>query len=322
MMTMKETKPLGSPARSILIRAERLDAAKLFYQKGLGLQCVGETETISDELRRVWGLGAGDVRMARLACPGDPFGAVDLIEWVGSSGETIRDPKAPFDYGWLTINWLTGDMTGALSRLAEFGAQAISSTKSYEAGGRTILETMIDLPTGERCTLLQVGDTIPAQPPFGKGAATIGVVVESVEGSLPFYRDLLGLRVAVTIDHTGEPFSSLVGAPSDSHLKMNLLAGTDTWTGKLELLEFSLPNRFNPRGDANARADGSRTGYWMVSLSTPDIAAFCRAATQINAKVKSGASEVEHPFIGKTRVAIVAAPGGELFEVYEAKGTQ
>ena len=314
---MSEATPLGGPARSVLIRVDDLDAAKNFYQNGLGLSCTAEAETISDELRRTWQLGEGEVRMARLANPGDEFGAVDLIEWAGGSGETIRDPKAPFDYGWLTLNWLTGDMPGALALLAEFGAQPISATKSYEAGGRTILEAMMDLPTGERCTLLQVGEAVAATHPFGKGVATVGAVVESVEKSLPFYRDVLGLRVAVTIDHIGEPFSSLVGAPPETHLKMNLLAGADTWTGKLEILEFTLPESFNPRGDANPLADGSRTGYWMVSVSTPDIAAFCQAAAQAGAKVLSDANEVDRPFIGKTRVAIVAAPGGELFEVYE-----
>jgi catechol 2,3-dioxygenase-like lactoylglutathione lyase family enzyme len=314
---MSETKPLGSPARALLIRARDLENAKKFYTEGLGLSCAGETQAVSDGCRALWGLSEGEIRLARLTNPADAYGAIDLIEWSEGSEETIRDPQRPFDYGWLSINWRTSAMPRAIERLAAYGGRAVSTTKSYEAGGRLIHETMIDLPTGERCTLLQVGEARQTPHPFGEAAATIGVVVESVEKSLPFYRDLLGLRVALTINHTGEPFASLLGAPSETHLNMALLAGAGAWSGKLELLEFTLPESFNPRGDANLRADGRRNGYWMVSLSTPDCAAFAEAATKAGAVALRGPLAVERPFIGQTQAMIVRAPGGELFEVYE-----
>lgn len=314
---MDETKALGSPARSVMIRVRDLDSAKEFYSGALGLTYVGETSAISEGARELWEMREGDVRLARFACAGDPYGLIDLIEWSKGADEAIRNRQAPFDYGWLTINWRVGDMQRALDLVAQHGAQAVSTTKSYEAGGRTIYETMIDLQSGERATLLQVGEASDTPHPFGEAVATVGTVVESVEKSLPFYRDLLGLRVAVTINHTGEPFASLVGAPAETHLKMALLAGADTWSGKLELLEFGLPESFNPRGDANLRADGSRNGYWMVSISTPDCVAFAEAAMKAGASIVRGPVEIDRPLIGATQAMIVRAPGGELFEIVE-----
>ncbi|MGH9837563.1 MAG: VOC family protein [Blastocatellia bacterium] len=155
------SRKLGSAARSVLIRVYDLDVAKDFYANALNLSCVGEIETISNEARQLWGLGDGEVRCARFAKPGDTFGMIDLIEWAGGSDETIRDPQAAFDYGWLSLNHKTGDMGRALELLAQYGATPVSGSQSYEAGGKRIVETMVDLATGERCTILQSATRLP-----------------------------------------------------------------------------------------------------------------------------------------------------------------
>lgn len=312
---MSEEKGFGSPARSVLIRVRSLEESKRLYTEGFGLSCIGETSEIGGGAREFWGLEGGKVRCARLAGSGDPYGMIDLVEWSGGSGESVRVPGRIFDFGLLTINWKVGEMGRALERLSGFGAKPVSATKSYEAGGKRIDETMVDLPTGERCTLLQVGDPVETRNPLGEAAATVGTVVESVDSSLPFYRDVLGLRVAVTIDHRGEPFASLLGAPPETHLKMALLAGVDTWTGKLELLQFGLPDGDARPADVNPRADGSHHGYWMVSVSTSDPAAFRDAAAGAGARILRGPVEIDRPFAGRTVGMIVAAPGGESFEV-------
>jgi catechol 2,3-dioxygenase-like lactoylglutathione lyase family enzyme len=304
----------GCPARSVLVRVSDLDAASDFYANGLGLSRIGEVEAISDGARQLWGMPEGDIRCARFAKPGDPFGMIDLIEWSDGLEETIRDPRAAFDYGWLSLNHKTGEMARGLEHLVGYGATPVSETKRYEAGGKPIAETMVDLETGERCTILQVGPAFDAPHPFGESVATVGVVVESVDASLPFYRDVLGLNVVLTIDHKGEPFSSLVGAPPDTHLKMALLASSATWTGKLELLQFTLPDGSPAVRDANPRADGRRNGYWMVGISAPDLDVFAEAAAAAGAAIVRGPVDVDRPFAGSTRAMIVRAPGGECFE--------
>jgi catechol 2,3-dioxygenase-like lactoylglutathione lyase family enzyme len=311
---MNNTGSLGGPARSVLVRVSDLDVAGDFYANGLGLSRVGEAEAITDSARELWRMPDGNLRCARFAKPGDPFGMIELIEWAGGSDETIRDPRAAFDYGWLSLNHKTSEMARGLAHLAKYGATAVSDAKHYEAGGKQIAETMVDLATGERCTILQVGEALDRPHPFGESVATVGVVVESVEASLPFYRDALGLNVVLTIDHKGEPFSTLVGAPPDTHLKMALLASSETWTGKLELLQFTLPEGSAVVRDANPRADGRHNGYWMVGITTPDLDAFAAAATAAGASIVRGPMAVDRPFVGATRAMIVRAPGGECFE--------
>ncbi|MGH9837564.1 MAG: VOC family protein [Blastocatellia bacterium] len=145
------------------------------------------------------------------------------------------------------------------------------------------------------------------------------MVVKSVDDSLPFYRDVLGLNVAITIDHKGEPFSTLVGAPPETHLKMALLASSETWTGKLELLQFTLPDGWPAVDNANPRADGQHNGYWMVGISSPDLDEFAEAASRAEASVVRGPVTVDRPFDGQMRAMIVRAPGGELFECVSGK---
>ncbi len=306
--------PLTSAVRSVLVRVRDLPSAKEFYARGLGLHCVAEVETISAEARQYWGLGAGTIRAAQFAQPGNPFGMIELIEWSGGSDEPIRDDARPCDYGLFTINYRTSDMTRALELLASFGATPVTKTQAYQAGGKEIQETMVTLATGERCTVLQVGETVETEHPFVEAVATVGAIVPSLAESLRFYRDALGLSVAVTLDQTGEPFASMLGAPPDTRLQMALLTSAGHWTGKYEFLQLT---NAAERRDANARANGQHNGYWMMSALADDLSAVAQACQTAGATIVRPATILHRPFAGEVKTMLVRAPGGELLEVIE-----
>jgi catechol 2,3-dioxygenase-like lactoylglutathione lyase family enzyme len=194
------------------------------------------------------------------------------------------------------------------------GAQPVAAPHEYEAGGKTVCEAMFILPTGERCTLLQVGPAIERGPLFGEPLATMSAVVPSLAETLAFYRDALGLSVAVTLDQTGPPFSTMLGLPADTRMQMVLLTSGGHWTGKYEFLELTLPPGAAPPQDSNLRADGQRLGFWMMSAMTSDLDALRTAFRHAGVSIVRGPVTIDRPCFGRVKALVVRAPGGELLE--------
>jgi catechol 2,3-dioxygenase-like lactoylglutathione lyase family enzyme len=311
---MSPVRPLISALKSVVIRVPEIERARAFYESLLGLQALYETDFLADKARRLWGLPARHVRCLRLGKPGDNCGMIDLVELTGQQAEPIRDPQRPWDYGWFTLKVKTSHLTRALDAACRWGAEPVAAPHQYEAGGQTLQEALINLPTGERCTLLQVGPADERAPLFGEPVATMGAVVPSLAETLAFYRDALGLTEAITLDHTGPPFSTMLGAPAGTRVQLALLTAGGNWTGKYEFLELTLPPGTLLPADTNLRADGQRLGFWMMSVTTPDLDVLQSAFRHAGVSVVRGPATIDRPCFGRVRALIVRAPGGELLE--------
>lgn len=311
---MPPSKPIISAIKSVVIRVQAIETARPVYEKLLGLQVLSETDLLTDKTRRLWGLNARQVRCVRLGKPGDSFGMIDLVELTGQTSDPLRNPQRPWDYGWLTLNAKTSHLDRAVEAAQALGAQTISPPHNYEAGGKQIREVMVNLPTGERLTLLQVGPADEAAPLFGEPLATMGAVVPSLAESLAFYRDALGLSVAVSLDQTGDPFATMLGAPAHTRVQMALLTSDGNWTGKYELLQMTLPPGSPPTLDRNRDADGMRLGFWMISVMTPDMDQMRAACRHAGVSIVRGVATIDRPCFGRVKAMVIRAPGGELIE--------
>ena len=311
---MPPSKPIVGAIKSAVIRVNEIEPARRFYQELLGLHALSETDMLTDKTRRLWGLNARQVRCLRLGRPGDNFGLIDLVELTGQPCEPLRNPQRPWDYGWFTLNLKTQHLERALEVAVALGAQPVSAPHNYEAGGKAICEVMINLASGERLTLLQVGPPDESAPLFGEPLASVGAVVPALSEALAFYRDALGLSVAVTLDQTGDPFATMLGAPANTRVQMALLTAEGNWTGKYELLQLTLPPGSPPALDRNRDADGMRLGFWMISLMTPDLDQLQSACRHAGVSVVRGPATIDRPCFGRVKAMIIRAPGGELIE--------
>ncbi len=309
---MASSQPLISAVKSAVIRVASVTNAKRFFTDVVGLQPIGETTMLADKARRLWGLPEREILCVRLARPGESFGMVDLVEIPGATAVTIRDRNRPLDFGWFTLNFRTRDIERAVAAAEAIGARALNTPKSYEAGGQAIREVLIELPSGERCTLLEVGGAKPEASLFAESIATAGTIVPSLDKALAFYRDALGMNVAVSIDQQGEPFAGMMGAPSATRVQMALLT-SGTWTGKLEFLELGLPAGYDQQ-DATPNADGLRLGYWMMSVMTPDMDVLQAACRHSSVPIIRGPATIDRPCFGRVKAMIIRGPGGELLE--------
>jgi catechol 2,3-dioxygenase-like lactoylglutathione lyase family enzyme len=307
---MASTQPLISPVQSIVIRVADLDAVRSFYESALGLICTGELIEVTPEARALWGMPTGRIRAARFAKVDEPLGMIDLIEW--SEGSHQRARQQTFDSGIFTLNFRIGNFDRAMAHLTAAGAQPISESLEYEAGQR-IRESMTTMPDGERATILQVGAAAETPHPLGEAVATVGCIVPSLADTIAFYRDALGLNLALSIDQQGEPFSTLLGAPRETRLQFALLTSGAGWVGKFEFMQLTIPQTET----AMTHNDGRRTGYWMMSVMTPDINELQRAAQQAGATIIRTPMTVERPFVGRAQAMILRAPGGEWLECWQ-----
>jgi len=310
-----EKKALVSTIKSVVVVVKNLDESRRIFEEGLGLMCVGEAETSAQTVGKLWQIGDGNFRCARFARDGEDFGMIDLIE-NKNAAEPIRDKNCAFDYGIFTLNYRTNNLEKAVEKLRQCGAETVSETQSYNVG-KPMLEVMMNLPSGERLTIIQIGDATDDAPFFREAIATAGMVVPQMSKAKEFYQNVLGLNVSITFQATGSPFDKLLGAPDGTGLDFATLTSDGNWTGKVELLELFVPDKTGK--DLSARTDLRHSGYFCLSFLTDDLNALYEKLKTADAEILCEPFLAERPFHTGKRAMFVRASGGELVEFIEEK---
>ncbi len=290
---------LVSTIKTVVQVVADLDESRKIYEGGLGLVCVGEETTDS-----FWTLSGKTHRIARFAREGEDFGCVDLIENRNATAQ-IRDSSRAFDYGIVTLNYRTNNIEKAVERLREHGAEPVSEILSYDVG-KPMSELMMNTSTGERLTIIQIGDPTDEEPFFNEAIATAGMVVPEMKTARKFYGEILGLGVSIEFQAKGSPFDKLLGVSTLDKLDFATLTSDGNWTGKVELLELDVPGE----SAKQTNADGSKTGYWMNTFLSENI-------ENLAGKLSADIVRIERPFHGNCRAFLAKAAGGELIEVVE-----
>ena len=310
---MENSNALVSTIKTVVTVVKNLDESRRIFEDGLGLICLEETETSIAEIGELWGIESGNFRVARFARDGEDFGCLDLVENV-SAIKPLRDENRSFDFGIMTLNFRTNDIVKAVKKLREFGAAAVSEILEYNAG-KPMKELMLKMASGERLTILQIGEGDKNLPVFNESIATVGMVVPKMSDAKSFYENSLGLNTAIAFQAKGSPFDALLGVTQLDKLDFATLTADGNWTGKVELLELEVANE-TPI-NTNELTDLMHTGYTFVTFLTKDIFAVAENCKKIGAEIIVEPKEFNRPFhIGK-RAMIVRSPGGEYLEIIE-----
>jgi catechol 2,3-dioxygenase-like lactoylglutathione lyase family enzyme len=309
-----------SPVRAVILNVASMDDARRFYEDALGMDCLGETREVDPSLRSLWGLGEGRTGMACMGLPQDPYARVEIVSWEGCTGQPLRDRSRVFSHGILTLNLRTPDIEKALGHLAGHGATIISRPVKYPYREDVFLyEAMALGPHQERYTLLQIGEAQPLENHvIGDVVATVGTVVPDTDSAKRFYADVLRLNTALEMDEPGDLFAPLLGVAPDFRMRMTLFTSGDSWTGKLETIEFS-PESESVSSTVH-QEDWRRTGYCMLSLHVNDSHRLMAVLEENGFSVEKAAQGIERPFVGRTDAFITRAPGGIPLEVLTYPG--
>lgn len=305
-------KSLISTIKTVIQVVKNLDESRRIYEEGLGLKCVGEMETSANELSELWGISEGNFRIARFAREGVGFGCVDLVENKNAVAP-IRDENRAFDYGIMTFNYRTNNIEKAVPMLEKVGCKAVSEILNYNVG-KPMRELMMNTPSGERLTIIEVGGVNDELPVFNEAIATVGLVVPKMSDAKSCYENGLGLQTAIAFQAAGSPFDSLLGVKRLDKLDFATLTANGNWTGKVELLELETGE--TPI-NTNELADFNHTGYSFITFLADDLDAVAMSCRKIGAEIIVEPKQFKRPFHEGKRAMIVRALGGEYLEIIE-----
>ncbi len=304
---------LVSTIKTVVQVVNSLDFSRKIYEKGFGLICIDEAKTSAAEIGEIWGVSSGNFRIARLARAGEEFGCVDLVENT-KANLPMRDVNRAFDFGIMTFNYRTHNIEKAVPILQNLGCQAVSEILAYNVG-KPMRELMLNTPSGERLTILEVGGVNQELPVFNEAIATVGLVVPHMTQAKHFYEEGLGLKTVIAFQAAGSPFDSLLGVKQLDKLDFATLTADGNWTGKVELLELGVGGE-TPL-NTNELADLSHTGYTFVTFLTENLDLVTESCKKIGADIIVEPNTFERPFHAGQRAMIVRSPGGEYLEIIE-----
>ncbi len=299
--------------KTVVQVVKNLDESRKIYEEGLGLICVGESETSSDEIGELWGIERGSFRIARFAREGEDFGCVDLVENLDANS-AIRNQNRAFDLGIMTLNYRTNNIEKAVPMLEKVGCKTVSNILNYNVG-KPMRELMLNTPTGERLTIIEVGGVNDELAVFNEAIATVGVVVPLMADSKLFYEKGLGLQTAIAFQAAGSPFDSLLGVNKLDKLDFATLTSDGNWTGKVELLELETGE--TPI-NTNELAGLSNTGYSFVTFLADNLDVVAESCKKVGAEIIVEPKEFERPFHESKRAMIIRSLGGEYLEIIES----
>jgi catechol 2,3-dioxygenase-like lactoylglutathione lyase family enzyme len=303
---------LVSTIKTVVQVVRNLDESRRIYEDGLGLVCVGEAETSVNEIGEIWGIKRGNFRIARFAREGEDFGCVDLVENIGAISP-MRDQNRAFDFGIMTLNYRTNNIEKAVPMLEKVGCKRVSEILEYNVG-KPMRELMLNTPTGERLTIIEVGGVNDDLAIFNEAIATVGLVVPSMKDAKSFYENSLGLETAIAFQAAGSPFDSLLGVKKLDILDFATLTSDGNWTGKIELLELETGE--TPI-NTNEFSDLFHTGYSFVTFLAEDLDAVAESCKKVGAEIIVEPKEFNRPFHNGKRAMIVRSLGGEYLEIIE-----
>lgn len=303
---------LVTTIKTVVQVVKNLDESRKIYEAGLGLKCVAEAETSVAEIGELWGISSGNFRVARFAREGEDFGCVDLVENKDAIA-SIRDQNRAFDFGIMTFNYRCNNIEKAVPMLQKVGCEPISEILNYNVG-KPMRELMLNTPTGERLTVIEVGGVNNDLPVFNEAIATVGLVVPKMADAKSFYANGLGLTSAIAFQAAGSPFDSLLGVTKLDKLDFATLTADGNWTGKIELLELETGESAI---NTNELADLAHTGYSFVTFLAKDLDVVTESCKKVGAEVIVEPKAFNRPFHEGKRAMMLRALGGEYLEIIE-----
>lgn len=304
---------------SIGMTVSDLDRAVDFYSTVLSFEKVSETEYHGDPHEHLNGVFGMRARRARMRL-GDEF--LELTEYLAPQGKATPQESRSNDKWFQHVAIIVSDMDRAYARLrqhkvrhASTGPQRLPDWNT-KAGG--IQAFYFRDPDGHALEILSF--------PPGKGDAKwrgrtdrlflgidhTAIVISDTEGSLRFYRDTLGMRVAGESENYGpeqERLNNVFGA----RLR---ITGLRAATGPgVEFLEYLAPSDGRPYP---ADAKPNDLIHWQTNLEGMDVAqAAERLRKSRSVFISTGVVNVPDTTTGFRKTVLVRDPDGHAVQIAE-----
>jgi catechol 2,3-dioxygenase-like lactoylglutathione lyase family enzyme len=299
-LTSRATTPAASVAlvravESVAITVGDMDRAVDFYTQVLRFEKLSEATTGGESLH---GVPGARVRTIRLRLGREHL---DLVEYVTPRGRPVPVDSRSNDRWFQHVAIIVNDMDQAYAWLRRHKVKPVSPEPQrlpdWNVNAAGIRAFYFQDPDGHPLEILQFppdkGDVRWQRPSDSVflGIDHTAIVVDDIDRSLAFYRELLGLRVAGESENYG-PEQARLNNVSGAHLRITTLRAESG--PAIELLQYLAPRDGRPL-PADARANDLVT--WRTRLVVADAEA-ARTSLRGRFTFLTPASP-DHAFVGR-----------------------
>jgi catechol 2,3-dioxygenase-like lactoylglutathione lyase family enzyme len=185
----------------------------------------------------LYGLDA-PARQIRLGVPGASRGWIRIVETPHAPSR-----RGPFDRGPHAVDLYTRDIRRSVALAAEAGASC-GPIGAYSVGPLAIEEAKVTGPAGLPLVFIQVARRRPSAldrdaERLHSEVHSIVWAVDSLDASLPFWRDRAGLRPFLDATIREPAVARFMGLPRpEAPVRLAMMADAEVSPARLEILEF------------------------------------------------------------------------------------
>lgn len=315
------------PIREVLVGVRDPETALRLFCDVIGLR-VESDRAIPTPLRLAWGLPSTTcARIVELSCEGHPAGRLRLIAYEPPPGDAVRadsrsEPNSATDIGPKALDLYTSKpIAEAVSELERAGFPPRSRPIRYQIGPVQTEELLFTGPDGLAILVMHAEHGPEFQQPTGTPTGyseipTVSVVCADLDQSRRFYRETLGLELALDAEvgaDLREVVCELTGIPAGTRIHMLLFKDADEPSGKYLLLHYFSAST----GRLHHRMRPGLLGLSLYSHRVDDL-------DGLSARLAAGAAELvmdtgQAParVQAEPRRLLARGPNDELFEFVE-----
>ena len=312
-----------SPARlvqavdSVGITVSDMDRSVEFYAKVLTFEKVSDVEVWGDAYEHLQGVFGLRMRVVRMRL-GDEF--IELTEYLAPKGRPIPVDSRSNDRWFQHVAIIVSDMDRAYAWLRQHKVQHASTgpqrLPDWNKNASGIRAFYFRDPDGHNLEILQFPPD-KGDPRWHRltnrlflGVDHTAIVVGDTDASLPFYRDVLGLKVVGESENYGpeqERLNNVFGA----RLRITTLRAAAG--PAIEFLEYLSPRDGRPF-PLDHRAND--LAHWQTRLVTADVGAVAQDLRAGKASfVSPGVTSLPEGMLGFTKGFRVRDPDGHVMQV-------
>ncbi len=319
----------GSPLHMAIISTADLQQSLSFYRDVIGMEVVSDSNLQGGGFEHHWGLPSGaSAHSVLLQASRTDVGQVLLLQFSPASGKSIKEEGVRSHYGLFNLNLYVDDVHRVAADLKSKGFDLWSEPTDADFDNKEGLtvEALFDDPDGVAINLIKLvgGDensfigrvrmevekTEKTTTGFTP-VATSAHIVRDGEAAIAFYRDVLGMSVAMDLEMSSPDSNIMLGRPKDGTTRSAFLEGPHMY-GKIVVshpknyeLPASIPGAIAPN-----------TGYLAQSFIVSDLEAAHAKTLEQGGAMFSSATKLEIPGLGHQQASIIECPSsGALIEL-------
>lgn len=258
-----------------------MDTAMELWSGTFQMETVARQTGDDPALNQLWSLPAGSISdQALLRTGGDQAGGLHLVQFARPAA-AVRDGARATDLLPKNLDIYTSDLPGIYARLQAAGQKFRSAwAETTDTNGLTFREVHMPAHDHINVVLLEImGEPMAFSPGGFAGVGALVSTVPDVRREKQFYQQCLGLEPLLSNLLSGPHIEAVIGLPPGAGLAIEILGDTDSWMGRMELVEYQRAESESRYERARPPALGTLHPTWQVAHLDP-LRARLRAAGQ------------------------------------------